>query len=456
VTARSGWAGIDLVAAPGDLTGDGHGDVIARDPRARTSSLFPGNGDGGFGPARTEYARFNGLDQLVAAGDFDGDGHEDLVGRVSRSGALRLYPGLDGGAFDTARTLAAQWPYDLTVGPSDLDGDQRPDLLGRRDGRLYFFKGLRTGLGAPVQVPGAWGKFDVVTGRGDVTRDGLSDILARVRSTKLTYVYPGNGSGGFGPRVGPFTAFGGMRWFAVGGQLTAAPGADVVGIQASTGALEVVAHTGRRNLGKTIDTGVDLPRVDSLIPVGDWNRDGQGDLMYRERSSGRLMFLAGRSGNDYARAVEAGTGFGDITGLVGAGDVTGDDRMDLMGETAGGAVRVFRGDGDSGVGTSFAAHKGTAASTGKHRGVVLRRANGEVWLWRLRSKGGPMIGAKIAAIGADYDWFLSVGDVNGVSGPDVLARARSNGRLYMLPVTSSGLGPRRYVTDELAGQGFSG
>ena len=456
VTALQGWAGKDLVTAPGDLTGDGLGDVIARDPDAGTASLFPGDGDGGFRAARTDYARFNGLDQLEAAADFDGDGHSDVVGRTVRSGALRLYPGIEGGDFGPARTLAAQWPYDLTVGPGDLDGDERPDLLGRRDGRMYVLKGLGTGLAAPVQLPGAWGKFDVVTGRGDVTRDGLPDILARVRSTKLTFVYPGDGAGGFGTRVGPFTAFREMRWFAVGGHLKEGPGVDVVGVQASTGALRVVGHTGRRNVGETIDTGVDLPRVTSLIPVGDWDRDGHGDLMYRVRRSGRLMFLAGRAGDRYAAPVVAGTGFGDVTGLVAAGDLTGDDRMDLLGESSGGVVRVYRGDGDSEVTGSFAANTGKAASAGKHHGVVLRRANGRVWLWRLAAKGGPMTGTRIAADLGAYDWFHFLGDVDGEGGPDVLARHEASGRLFMWPVTRNGLGERRYVGDELAGGGFSG
>ena len=456
VTARKGWAGMDLLAAPGDLTGDRHGDVIARDPQARTASLYAGDGNGGVGAPVAQYARFNGLDQLVGAADFDGDGHGDLVGRVDRSGALRLYPGLGGGAIGKALTLAPQWDYDLTVGPGDVDGDGRPDLLARRDGRMYFLKGLRSRLGTAVQLPGSWGRFDVVTGRGDVTRDGRPDVLARVRSSKLTYVYPGDGAGGFGKAYGPFVAFRGMSWFAVGGNLKRGPGVDALGVRASTGALKVVGHTGRRNVGRTVDTGTDLPAVDSLLPVGDWNRDGHGDLMYRERSSGRLMFLAGRGKDDYAAPVVAASGFGGVTGLVGGGDLTGDGRMDLLGEDADGVVRVYPGDGTSGVGSGFSARSGTAASAGKHHGVVHRGADGVVRLWRLSGDGGPMTSTKLADDGGAYDWFHFLGDVDGVAGPDVLARAEATGRLFMLPVTSNGLGARRYVGDELAGTGFSG
>ena len=68
-TALRGWGGKDLVAAAGDLNGDGFGDVVARDRSTKRTELFAGNGKGGYGstPLR-RYDRLAQVDTLVGVG----------------------------------------------------------------------------------------------------------------------------------------------------------------------------------------------------------------------------------------------------------------------------------------------------------------------------------------------------------------------------------------------------
>ncbi len=445
VAALSGWDDKNLLVAAGDLDGDGRGDVIARDPGAGIASMYPGDGDRGFRAAAVDFSRFNPLDQLVGAGDFDGDGNRDLIGRVDATTALRLYPGTGDGGFDRARTLADTWGYDQTVGAGDLDGDGRPDLLGRKAGRLYLVPGARTSLAAPQQLPGDWSAFDLLSGGHDLTGDGVADLVARVRETRLSFIYPGDGAGGFGNRYGTFGAFRGLRWFGVAGRLDAGGAVDLVGVQATRGTLKVVANTGRRNLGVTTPTDVVVDPVATVIAVGDWNRDSHGDLMYRTKGSDRLMFLAGQGDDRFADPVGAGTGWGGVSGLVAAGDLTGDRRPDLLGESAGGGVRVYAGNGGTGFKDDYKATRMTAAAAGDHKGVLHRRSDNSVWWWLPSRSPGPLTGRKVADDGRRYDWFLSLGDVDGNGRPDVVARARANGQLWLLPGASTGLERRRYV-----------
>lgn len=449
LTAGRQWGGKDLIAAAGDMTGDGIGDLVVRQQAGSAPLLHAGKGDGTYAatPVR-DYPSLTETTEIVGVGDFDGDGNDDLVARTTAD-RLLLYPGRSGPGLRSPRLLARDWGYDLTAAGGDIDRDGRADLVARKDGRLSLVRGLADRVAPAIELGGVWAGYDTISGGHDLSGDGQDDLLVRVRRTKLSYIVPGNGEGGFRRRLGPFSDFKAMGWLAVNGQLAKGKARDVVGVNAETGALKVFANTGRQNLGRTVVPGVSLRGTDTVLSVGDWNKDGRGDLMYREANTGRLMFLANRGKDSYADAVVAGTGFADVTGLVAAGDVSGDGKADLMGLNANGVARVYKGDGSRGFDGSFAAARGTAAPAGKHQGVVVRRTDGSVWLWRLRSGGGTMSSTKIGADASGYDWFLALGDLDGDGRQDVLARAKANGWLWLLPVTVNGFGPRRFVSDEV-------
>ena len=446
VRAAKEWGRRDLLVVAGDVTGDGHGDVIARDAGTGRSGLYPGDGNGGVRPAARGYTRFARLDQLVGVGDLDDDGQPDLVGRVAATKTLRFYAGKGNGGFRRARRLAETWHYDTTVGVGDLDGDGHPDLLARRGKTMFFVRSQRGALREPRALKGSWARFDLVAGGGDLTGDGRPDVMARSSATKLSYLYPGDGRGGFGKRHGTFIAFRQMKWFALADDVKGdGPLADAIGVHTKSGALRVFGNTDRRNLGATAATDVVLDPVDTVLAIGDWDLDGHGDLMYREKGSSNLMFLAGRGHDRFAAPVVAATRLQKVTGLAAAGDLTGDGRPDLIGQNARGYVRVYPGNGRSGFGTSFRAARGSAAPAGVHRGVLHRRRDQQVWRWMPSTSGGPLTGRKVLENAGRYDWFLALGDVDGNGRPDIVARARATGQLWLLPGNRQGLAPRRYV-----------
>ena len=105
-------------------------------------------------------------------------------------------------------------------------------------------------------------------------------MVARSRATKQTWVYPGNGAGGLGPRVGPFTGFSGVRPAALPGQVPAPrPATSSVGTPAD--GLLVFAGSGR-DRGRPWSRWAGPSRTPNLLlNVGDWNGDGKGDVMSR-------------------------------------------------------------------------------------------------------------------------------------------------------------------------------
>ncbi len=463
-TAATGLGSSELLAAPGDVDEDGTADVIAGG--GDDVRLYRGSKDGSTIGAGRAYARFSGLDMLTGVGDFDGNGHLDLVGRNASTKVLLLYPGDGDGTFGAGRQLAASFGgYDLVTGVDDFDGDGQADLVARSGGALYLFPGNADGDGlrSRVSIPGNWAPFDVITGRGDASGDGEPDLVGRVRSTGSTWIYPGDGSGGLEPRLGAFTRFAHLSWFALAGQMVGGKSGDVAGVT-DGGSLRVFPNSGRRNLGKVIDTGVSLRGVNLLLNVGDWNGDGHGDVMTRNASTGVLSFRAGLGSGRLAAPVTAGTGWGAVSMATPVGDMTGDGYPDLVGKVSG-SFRIYPSNGANGFRPSYVIHSDFEADRLMGVGLwdadgtpdlMTRRSDGSLWEWSSNGPGGLTTSTKVGTGANQYDWLKGYGDVDGDGAGDLIGRDKTDGGLYLLPRDGNGFDSRRRIASGFGSYDLAG
>ncbi|KOU24254.1 hypothetical protein ADK52_14270 [Streptomyces sp. WM6372] len=132
-----------LMVGPGDLTGDGKGDLLSRDS-AGVLWLHPGDGavDTKLGARIKVGTGWNAYDALVGAGDYSGDGRPDVLARDT-SGRLFLYKGTGTSTapFAAREQVATGWNvYDTLLVPGDIDGDGKGDVLGRLpNGDMYLY-----------------------------------------------------------------------------------------------------------------------------------------------------------------------------------------------------------------------------------------------------------------------------------------------------------------------------
>lgn len=147
---RQGLADLQQGPLPGDLTGDGRADLLARTPEGELY-LYPATGNTSTAPfgARVLVGKGWGTyDQLIGANDVTGDGIADLYGRT-RSGELYFYTGTGSAAkpFTDAGHVGRGWKiYNQVIGADDLNGDGRGDLIGRTvEGDVYVYLSTATG-----------------------------------------------------------------------------------------------------------------------------------------------------------------------------------------------------------------------------------------------------------------------------------------------------------------------
>ncbi|MFF3313074.1 FG-GAP-like repeat-containing protein [Streptomyces sp. NPDC002952] len=203
----SGWATSVKAVPVGDLSGDRCNDVLVRYSSGALRLYKPG-----CGKALTPSTSYTTLassgwtqyDVLTSPGDVSGDGRPDLLARNSSTGAVYLYKGTSTGKLSARVKLYDDWKtYKKVVGAGDLNGDGFGDLLVQdKVNTLYRYNGKGDGtFSARAKVFSDWGgSYNVVVGAGDVTGDGKADLVSRDSSGNL-YRNSGDGKGSFGGRV---------------------------------------------------------------------------------------------------------------------------------------------------------------------------------------------------------------------------------------------------------------
>ncbi|WP_128433951.1 FG-GAP repeat domain-containing protein [Streptomyces cyaneus] len=203
----TGWATTVTAVPFGDLSGDRCNDVLVRYSSGALRLYKPGC-NAAVKPS-TSYTTLatSGWTQynvLTSPGDVSGDGRPDLVARNSSTGAVYLYKGTSDGKLSARVKLYDNWKgYKKIVGVGDITGDGKPDLLAQDTANtLWRYNGKGDGtFAARVKLFANWGgNYNAVVGVGDITDDGNPDLVSRDTSGNV-WRNSGDGKGSFGSRA---------------------------------------------------------------------------------------------------------------------------------------------------------------------------------------------------------------------------------------------------------------
>ncbi|MFJ3758965.1 FG-GAP repeat domain-containing protein [Streptomyces sp. NPDC090080] len=154
----TGWNAYNVITAPGDLTGDGRTDLLARKSATGDVYLFANDGAGRL-KAGVKIRTWSAYTKIVGAGDLNGDGFGDVLA-VDKAGTLWRYDGTGAGRVKERVQVAAHWnaSYNAVVGVGDITGDGKNDLVMRDTaGNLYRQTGTGKGtFAARVRIATGW------------------------------------------------------------------------------------------------------------------------------------------------------------------------------------------------------------------------------------------------------------------------------------------------------------
>jgi hypothetical protein len=450
-TIGTGWLGLDDIVLSPDFTGDGHADVIARDPRAGGLRIYRGNGEGGFAGVTRLGSGWNDITKLIAAGDRTGDGRADLLA-LRKDGALRLYPGDGTGWVRSGSTVGTGFNAyrSLAVG-GDVDGDGRSELFALRTSDNAFVRWPATatgGLGALSVVSGqGWGAIADLIGTGDLDGDGAdSDLLAVETAGGMRTYY----AQGHAPlrRISYWgKGWNGLDQVTSGADWNGDGNADVVARNRSSGALVLYAGTGARDFNvpaTRVPLGLD---ADLVRLIGDVDGDGRGDAIARD-TSGNLYGLSGTA-SGFGAPIRIASGWQTFSQIEPAGDYTRDGVPDVLALTPGGQLRVYALSPswtwrwETTLSSSFGGMRtvtGAGSVDQDFNGDILsvRASDGAMLLWR--GTGAGALGEyRVLSTGqSDLTRLAGMGDGDGDGINDVMGQDGS-GRWWLFHGTGDGL-----------------
>lgn len=346
---RRPWA---MVLA--DVTGNGHLDIATANGGSNSVSVIPADGSGGF-DAIGHFPAGDVPASLFVA-DVTGNGQADIVTANTVSNDISLLLADGAGGFELPQSLPIgpdAIPHDIIV--ADVTGNGHPDLLtanetpgglgGTPPGTVSLLEGDGAGdFASPIQlsVGDAPSRLDSIR-VADVIGNGHPDIIVSQPTANRITVLIGDKNGGFDETISLPVATG-PNDLAIA-DITGDGNLDIASGNFVDGSISLLPGDGQGGLGfpGNFPVGTGPYRV----IAGDFSGNGALDVVTTNVGSDDVSVLVG----DGSGGFSAPTSFpaGSTPGWITSDDLNGDGHPDLIvGNGFGSTISLLFGDGAGG------------------------------------------------------------------------------------------------------------
>jgi hypothetical protein len=315
----SGGSGAISIAAA-DFNDDALLDVAVLNATTRTVALLKGNGDGTFVLQPARYAVGADTSTLIAK-DFNGDQRIDLAIPSYTANSITVLISRGDGTMN-ASTIDHPFPGNGAAG--DFNGDGNNDLvITRLNQTVWFQEGRGDGtFNAPVQSPSSvrGGRTAVADLNGDgkldlVVLPGADVVRALLGAgdgtfTNASATYPTGGTGAHAISVGDFDRDGKV---------------DVGVVHQSSGDLSVLLGSGDGVFGGPMK--YPSGSYPWTVLVHDFTRDGRLDIAVPNEFSDDVSLFVGNGNGTFAPPIRYASS--TLPLVAAAGDFNGDGKSDL-------------------------------------------------------------------------------------------------------------------------------
>lgn len=313
----------------GDFNGDGILDLASADYSANVLSVMLGTGSGSFSP-RVSYT-VGSSPHAIYDSDFNNDGVLDLMSVDLGSNRVSILLGNGNGngtfTYRSSYVIGVSDPRGAAIG--DVTGDGIADIVGAdySADTIRILVGNGDGTFSPAQTYSTGAASDpYAVALADFNRDGILDVVTANSGGggNSVSVLLGQGNGTFGASVA--YSVGTSPFDVAVADFNRDGIADIVSADSGSATVSVLLGQGNGTFATRVSYTVGTTPY--AISVGDFNGDGVVDLVSADRGTSTLSVLLGQGDGTFNTRVSytAGT---NPTGVI-SGDFNGDGVLDLV------------------------------------------------------------------------------------------------------------------------------
>jgi hypothetical protein len=342
----NGQTGSTIGPAIGDFNGDGRPDFVVPTNGGPIVILL-GKGDGTFttGTPINTTSPFTPTSAVV--GDFNGDGKQDLAVLSGQGvGSVNIYLGNGDGTFQPAKNfpVAASASASRLLAMGDFNGDGIEDLVATNSSLNQVAVILGNGDGtfnAPAYYPAPSKPWNVVV--GDINNDGFQDLVVAADGSSSATILQGNGDGTFKPAVFANTGANQVGSVALG-DFNKDGFLDLATTSAPDNAVYILLNKGTATPSFGTPAKITMNSGPYYLTIGDFDRDGKTDIISANNGNTTVGLLLGKGDGTFNAATYYTVGGNAI--FANEGDINGDDQVDLTAVTGNGLSVLLSGQSE--------------------------------------------------------------------------------------------------------------
>lgn len=327
----------------GDINDDGFNDVLIGCSVGYNLSVYSGDGAGEF--SLLEQIRSGNADDIVLQ-DMNGDGRTDIVSASAFHGDVAITPSTPTGFGPTSIYVTRDDVQSLVV--SDLDNDGLLDIacasVLSSSVELVYATDLNTYGAIRVAETGQTGEIESLSA-SDLDGDGQTDLVYAVSGNpSKIHLRRGTGDGFFDAWLSLDTLLAGSATVKAG-DMNNDGHPDLIVCSRVSPAVAVILSDGAGGFDPAIATDITPSASAADMEIGDFNSDGNLDVVLANANSSSVITLLGTGDGQFSSLLNSNAT--TITNSIDIEDINQDGLLDIaVGSVGTGEVNIAYGLGD--------------------------------------------------------------------------------------------------------------
>lgn len=317
-----------------DFNHDNHSDIAVTNYRSSEIGIFFGNGDGTFEDQISYSTGTDSSPNMIAVGDFDGDGALDILIVDANTNRIDVLFGYVNGSF------AEQVTYSITlvnkpssISINDFNGDDRLDMAvtssEKATLRVYYGKGDGT-FGMSIVYDTGAQSSPMSLAIGDYNGDQQKDIAIANYATSSVGIFLGYCCESFVSSTTYPTGNNSNPYSVALGDVNNDERTDLIVVHSNLDTVGIFLGYGDGTFGDqtTISTGLGSHPIS--VAVGDMNNDGSLDIIVANYDRETIGLFFGYGNGSFVNMFTYDLGIGSRPYSVTVCDLNKDHRLDIV------------------------------------------------------------------------------------------------------------------------------